>query len=59
LLKSVSEYFQLDYADPYEKYEYLDGVVRLMSGESGEHIAEADQGSYEVLLHLEKLLKIE
>lgn len=25
----------------------------------GEHIAEADQGSYEVLLHLEKSLKIE
>ncbi|HZO70814.1 MAG TPA: Uma2 family endonuclease [Ktedonobacteraceae bacterium] len=36
-MKSVNEYFQLDYTDPYEKYEYLDGVIRLMSGESGEH----------------------
>jgi Uma2 family endonuclease len=37
LLKSVSEYFQLDDTDPYSKYEYLDGIIRMMSGESGEH----------------------
>ena len=34
---TVSEYFQLDSTDPYGKYEYLDGVIRLMSGGSREH----------------------
>ena len=34
---TVDEYFQLDHTDPYAKYEYLDGVIRMMSGGSGEH----------------------
>lgn len=34
---SVEEYFQLDYTYPNLKYEYHDGVVRLMAGGTGEH----------------------
>jgi Uma2 family endonuclease len=34
---TVSEYLQLDYIAPDTKYEYLDGVIRLMSGGSKEH----------------------
>jgi Uma2 family endonuclease len=34
---TVQEYFQLDYTVPNEKYEYQDGMVRLMSGGTGAH----------------------
>lgn len=34
---SVEEYFQLDHRYPNLKYEYQDGIVRLMSGGSREH----------------------
>jgi len=34
---TVQEYFQLDYTVPNEKYEYQDGMIRLMSGGSKEH----------------------
>jgi len=34
---SVEEYLQLDRNTPDARYEYLDGVARLMSGGSGEH----------------------
>lgn len=34
---SLQEYFALDYLFPNEKYEYHDGVVRLMSGGSLAH----------------------
>lgn len=34
---SEAEYFALDESSPNAKYEYLDGVARLMSGGSGEH----------------------
>jgi Uma2 family endonuclease len=41
---TVQEYFRLDYTVPNEKYEYQDGMIRLMSGGSGEH----DQIAYNV-----------
>ncbi len=41
---SIQEYYQLEKSMPDEKYEYLDGVARLMSGGSGEH----DQIAYNV-----------
>jgi Uma2 family endonuclease len=34
---TVQEYFRLDYTVPNEKYEYQDGMIRLMSGGSGAH----------------------
>ena len=34
---TVQEYFKLDYTVPNEKYEYQNGMVRLMSGGSSEH----------------------
>lgn len=34
---SLQEYFQLDYTFPSEKYEYHNGVIRLMSGGSIAH----------------------
>src|SRR5579885_1379845 len=47
---TVSEYFQLDYTAPYSKYEYLDGVIRLMSGGSREH----DQIAYNMRMTLDQ-----
>ncbi len=47
---TVSEYFQLDYTDPYSKYEYLDGVIRLISGGSREH----DQIAYNMRMTLDQ-----
>ncbi|GHO93451.1 hypothetical protein KSF_034990 [Reticulibacter mediterranei] len=41
---TVQDYFKLDYTIPNEKYEYQDGMIRLMSGGSGEH----DQIAYNV-----------
>ena len=41
---TVQEYFRLDYTIPNEKYEYQDGMIRLMSGGSGEH----DQIAYNI-----------
>lgn len=41
---SIQEYHQLEKRMADEKYEYLDGVARLMSGGSGEH----DQIAYNV-----------
>jgi Uma2 family endonuclease len=41
---SVQEFHQLEKHMTDAKYEYLDGVARLMSGESGEH----DQIAYNV-----------
>src|SRR5690349_11092570 len=34
---TVQEYFRLDYTIPNEKYEYQDGMIRLMAGGSKEH----------------------
>jgi Uma2 family endonuclease len=34
---TIQEYFQLDYTVPNEKYEYQDGMIRLMAGGSKEH----------------------
>ena len=34
---SIEEYFELDQNTPNARYEYLDGVARLMSGGTGEH----------------------
>src|SRR5713226_6653911 len=34
---TVQEYFRLDYAYPDAKYEYQDGMIRLMSGGSKAH----------------------
>lgn len=41
---SEEEYLYLDRSTPHARYEYVDGVARLMSGGSGEH----DQISYNV-----------
>ncbi|HLG64716.1 MAG TPA: Uma2 family endonuclease [Ktedonosporobacter sp.] len=48
---SVEAYFQLDATFPDTKYEYLDGVVRLMSGGSAAHATIA--GNIYVGLRLE------
>src|SRR5205809_178818 len=36
-LMSYQEYLELERAYPFAKYEYVDGVVRLMAGSSGAH----------------------
>jgi Uma2 family endonuclease len=41
---TVQEYFQLDYTVPNERYEYQNGMIRLMAGGSGEH----DQIAYNI-----------
>ncbi len=35
---TVQEYFRLDYHFPDAKYEYHDGVIRLMAGGTGAHV---------------------
>ena len=48
---TVQEYFHLDYTYPDAKYEYQDGMIRLMAGGSGEH----DQIAYSGRIARKKL----
>lgn len=49
---SEEEYLSLDRSTPYARYEYVDGVARLMSGGSGEHDQISRNVAYAIDLNL-------
>jgi Uma2 family endonuclease len=48
---TIQEYFQLDYLFPHVKYEYQDGMIRLMAGGSGAHSIISGNMYIELRLH--------
>lgn len=48
---TVQEYFRLDYTYPDAKYEYQDGMIRLMAGGTGAHSTISGNMYIELRLH--------